>query len=443
MANTTPFLGLRGTGDWGSIELKPDSYRARILRVFPNGKAPLTALLNLVKSEKLKESPIFHWYIKGLSSQSGTVAGVYTNTGLSSAYASAGAAGDTVYVKMSLADSKEFRVGHVALLRCSADWRVDVTAKVTGRTEAGASSYLTCVLLEADDNAPAVVGSYAAHDLSDVDRAIVIGNVNMQGGSLPTAIARDPVLMTNQTQIWKTSLNLTRTELQTTLRTGSAYDEAKKDCLQDHSVEIEKSILWSILTSNTGSNGKPELTTKGIVPTIKEYAAANCSDYAYSSDFGGKTWLEGGEDWLDLQLEKMFTYGDEEKLAFAGLGAVTGINRMIKAKGNFDFTQETAAYGIKVWSWTTPYGVLKIKTHPLFALEPTMRNAMVVLEPRKIKWRFIQDTKFLKDDAWEKGGSANSDSKLEAYLTEAGLEFEDVSGWGLLNGVGLDNALTA
>ena len=61
------FVGLRATEDLTSNEY-PENWRAGVLRLFPNGMAPLTGLTALMKSEAV-DSPHFHWWTKTLTSQ--------------------------------------------------------------------------------------------------------------------------------------------------------------------------------------------------------------------------------------------------------------------------------------------------------------------------------------------------------------------------------------
>src|SRR5574343_975390 len=123
------FLGMRGSGDFTVDGQRPKNWREMILYLYPNGSAPLTAILSKMASEKV-DDPEFNWYTKTLSQQAATITGVYTNSGLSTAYTGSGAAGDTLYVKMAEADAKEFRVGHQVLFRLSTDVNVDKNAKV-------------------------------------------------------------------------------------------------------------------------------------------------------------------------------------------------------------------------------------------------------------------------------------------------------------------------
>src|SRR5574343_1485915 len=105
-----PFMGMRGTGDWVADQ-RPKSWREMILYRYPNGTAPLTAIMSKMGSESVTD-PEFNWWTKSLPTQRATVTGVYTDIALATAYVSGGAAGATLYVKMSAADVAQFREGH-------------------------------------------------------------------------------------------------------------------------------------------------------------------------------------------------------------------------------------------------------------------------------------------------------------------------------------------
>lgn len=47
-------LGLRGTGDWMTNQ-RPESWRQQILYLYPNGMVPLTAVLSMMKSERVDD----------------------------------------------------------------------------------------------------------------------------------------------------------------------------------------------------------------------------------------------------------------------------------------------------------------------------------------------------------------------------------------------------
>jgi len=421
------FLGMRGTGDWTTDE-RPKRFREGILYLYPNGMAPLTAILSKMSDEKI-DDPEFSWFTETLPTQAATPTGIYTNSAMSTAYVSSGTAGQTLWVKMVEASVKEFRVGHTVIMRYTSDYNVDVMAKVTDTQVNGANSFVAVKLLEADDNSD-------NFDLSDCDRILIVGNSNTEGGSSPDAVSYDVTKIYNYTQIWKDTLEITRTMKMTKLRTGDAYKRLKQRTLELHSIGMEKSAIWGIPTENVGSNGKFERTTGGLIYAIKTYAPNNVVDYMTDTTYAGDSWLTGGEEWLDSKLEAIFRYGSKEKLAFCGTGALLGINRLVKNGGNFDFSAKTKAYGIQVIEWVTAFGIINLVTHPLFSHEVTNRHSMVVLEPKNIKFNYITDTTFQEDI-----GDKDFDGNKDQYLTEGGFEYHFPEGWGYLNNVGKDNEL--
>jgi hypothetical protein len=421
------FLGMRGTGDWATDQ-RPLNWRDSILYMYPNGDAPLTAIMAKMKSEKT-DDPQYHWWTKGLPTQRATVTGIYTDAALSSAYTTGGVVGTVLYVKMSAADATHFRTGHQAIMRLSTSYLYDINVKIVAVAVNGASSYAACKLLQADGS------NYCASS----DALLVIGNINAEGAAMPDAITYDPTKLYGYTQIFRTSLEITRTARKTTLRTGDAYKEMKREALELHSIEMEKAFIFGYPLETTGSNGKKERTTGGIVYWINNYSGIASSFVTDTSIATGKTWNGGGEEWLDYYLEQIFRYGKEERLAFCGSGTILAITKLIKLYGNYQLTPKMTSYGIKVMEWVTPFGVIYLKRHPLFSYETTNRNSMLLLAPEQLVYRYIDDTTFYDDPEKKNTGYSRRDGTKEEFLTECGLELHHPSMFGWLHGFGSDN----
>lgn len=443
------FLGMRGTGDWATNE-RPENWRQKILELSPNGSTPLIGMTSMLKSEPI-DDPKFHWWTRSLSTQGATVTGVYIENTLTTKYvyathhSTSGITGSSLFVKLAEADAKMFREGHQVTLRDSDQYTVDVNAKVVGVTLNGASSFLSVRLLEADDNG----STPASYNLATVDRVLVTGNINSQGGVRPPSIHYDPTEVYNVSQIWRTSLDMTRTAMKTKLRTRDAYLDEKTQTLLYHGVEMEKNLIWGIRTENTGANGKPEYTTMGLVEFIKTYASANVDDYRTNTGYTGKSWLEKGDEWLDNVIKTVFSKVPDspnglggEKLVLCGAGALLGIQRLVKALGLYTLTANTTSYGIKVTTWETVFGTLHFKVHPLFSWETTNDYSMLIIEPQYIIWRPLDDTFFKPDPSDRQGGGVGVDGKQEEFITEGGYEYHYPETMGYFNGVGCDNPLS-
>jgi hypothetical protein len=100
---------------------------------------------------------------------------------------------------------------------------------------------------------------------------------------------------------------------------------------------------------------------------------------------------------------------------------------------------------MEIINWLTPFGTIRMKTHPLFSFDATTRNMGIVLEPKELSYRYIDDTTFYGESSAKQHaegyGQRRVDGINEEFLTECGLEFGLAQKCGLLNGVGLANTL--
>lgn len=432
---------MRGTGDWvsddgsGKGTQRPLNWRQNILYLYPNGMAPLTAILSMMGQKKV-DDPEFNWWTEQIGSVGGAMT-LFMLADLSVPYTVAQVAGTVIYGSCTALLGNRLRDGHQILLRDASDYRVDTVGKIVG-VDIAATAVISILLLEDDANA-------GANDLSDSDTFLIIGNINAEGAEMPDAVALNPTKHNNFTQIFRTPLSITRTARRTRLRTGDDYQKAKRECLEMHSIEMELAYLWGIATENTGANGKPERTTQGVISFIRVNAPGNVDDYTLNAIYSGQTWAAGGETWFKNMLELIFRFGAAEKLAFVGSGALLGIDSLAMTGGQIQLTPGQKTYGMQIREWITPFGSIMMKTHPLFSFDATTRNMMVILEPKELEYKFIDDTTFFGENTSKTVSQGNNARRLdgtnEEYLTECGLEFGFPDKCGVLNGVGLPNVV--
>ena len=436
------FLGMRGTGDWESGQ-DPQNWRETILYEFPNGDAPLTAILSMMESEQIN-STVHNWWLEVDPTMGGAVTGVYVDAGMSTAYsysthqATFGVKGATIYLKVAEAVAQEVNGG--AELRLLDVDRPDaaVMGKCTGVLLNGASSRISVRLLEADDNG----ADPSSYNLSTVDYMQISGHVQPQGAALPDAVHYNPTLYTNYTQILEEPFKLTRTARKTRLRSGDQYQQDKIKTLQRISKKLELTFLNSVLSSSTGDNGEPELTMQGIIPMIRELAPSNVADFRYDTDFAGKSWKAGGQDFLDKMIELLSRWGASERLALIGSGAARGIDQLAKTYGNINLEPgPNNTYGMHVTTWVGQI-TLHLKVHPLFSRIEADRYKMLILDPKNIKYLYIDDLYFKEDPTKDKAGNNSFDGTNESYLAECTLEYDFPNEFGLLDGIGQDNNLS-
>lgn len=418
---TATFLGLRATNDFTVEGQRPKNWREGILKLYPNGKAPLTALLALTKNEST-DDPEFNWFTRIFAEQNAELKGVFTTSGLATEASGAVPTNTLLYPAMEEAYAKYFKAGHVVLLRSEEHPDQDAAGLVVQVSLAGADSYLQIRMLQ----------STVAFDDPDPKawkRLLVIGSAHAEGAQIPDSIQYDPTQWSNYTQIFRNSLELTRTAMKTRLRTGDSYKQTKADTLEMHSVEMEKAFLFGVPSNNVGANGKPLRTTMGLIHAIRTGGGVVDNFTGTETD-----WLDDGTDWFEEQLMQCFNYGSTDKLAFVGNKALLGLNRLARKWGRWTYTPTTKAFGISVNEYVTPFGTITVKTHPLFSQEPTNQGSMLIFEPKNLRYRYITDTDFFKDD--QQHGAHRYDGLKEEFLTEAGLEFHHPKSCAWLNGLG-------
>lgn len=425
--------GLRGTTSFsadGVLARRPENWRETMTLLYANGQAPLTALLSLMPS-KSTDDPIFHWFEKEQPNPNVTITGVYTDA-LSTAWtAAAKAQGDAVWVKMSAADVTHFKCGHIVTVMAPASsdltknkFQLLITATPTAN---GASSYVTGNIISVAFTSLASA-SYTA--------AMPTGTAHSEGATSGTSIAYDPSENSNYTQIFRNSLEATRTASKTRLRTGDAVAQAKKECLELHMIEMEKGFLLNgTKYATTGSNGQPLRITGGIRGAI----STNKWDFRAATGVGSTTWAGSEGDamknyfWLLDRLEELFRYGSSSKIAFTGNAAILAIQKLVlMSKGiQIHIEDKTLNYGFKVQNLTCPFGELLIKSHPLFNQNAVLRGEMTILDTDKMTYRYVDDTTYKP-----KIQANDLDGEKSEYLTECGLELGFEKTHAVLNGLG-------
>lgn len=368
-------LGMRGTGDWRTEE-RPQSWRELILWLEDaRADAPLTAMLSKLQQEPTTD-PIFNWFPQELTELATTVAANYTTN-------------DTT---ISVADASIFKVGHVIM-----NMVTNEKMRVTGVNPSTNQITVT----RAFGTTPAAAGSSG-------QKLLIIGSAYGEGTGSPTAVMYQPDVKTNYCQIFKTSLHLSGTAVKTHFRTGDPYINARAQALRQHAVEMERAFLFGEPKLTTDSNGKPLRATGGILYFIP---SSNIKDFS-----NGVT-----ESEWDQTLEVVFAYGNDEKLALCGPRALTTLNTLAKRRGTINLVPGDQTYGLKVFEYITPHGVLYLVRHPLFAKSAELTGNMLIIDTQYLRYRYLEgrDTQLI-----ENVQLPDEDAIKDMFLTEAGLEVQ-------------------
>lgn len=383
--------GLRDTSNFVTDQ-RPKNWREGIMLLKPNGMTPLTALTSLMKSRKV-DDPEFNWWEKEMQTR---------RVALGANIAADTAGTNSTFTVTS--GAKGFKAGDLLksektgeIVRVYSDPTSDTSLVVT-RGFAGTTS--TAITY----NGAGVNPNF-----------ICIGSAFEEGSLAPTGVAFDPTKITNYTQIFRSTLEATRTAAKTRLRTGDAIKEAKRECLENIMNDVERA-LWNGVKSEGTLNGKPVRTMDGVLSRITTNVVTN-TDGSFSMSE-----LEG---WL----ETAFNYGSSEKMGFCGNRVLTAIQQVIRKNSQMTITPGIKEYGMAVVRLTTPYGELVLKSHPLFNQQSGgttggsayygLNSSLVILDMDNLKYVTFQDDDIKYQADLQSNGL---DGEKSGYLGELSLE---------------------
>lgn len=372
-----PVAGLRGTGDFGTDE-RPKNFRELIAWRNPNGSAPIFALSSKA-GKKTVNDPEFAWWdepngivrlqVNGALNSTDTVVIVDSAdpdaTNPERVYGTAGhlKGGDLLLVEPA-ADSATFNYELLEVISVQSDTQFSV------RRGAGGTS-------------AAAIGN-------DIFLTLV-GSAYGEGTGAPRAVSRNPIKYRNYTQIFKDTYELTGTANETEFRTGDAWSNDKKRKMFKHSADIEMAMLFGRPFETTEpSNGKPKRYMGGLMNYIPKFV------------FGAPVTVSSLMDQLGSVFDFSTGAGDT-RMIFGGRQALTEINKIISAAGEFQFGTTLKVYGQNFRELVTQDGTFYFKTHPLLSQHALYKKGLFVIDFDAFKYVNLKnrDTK-VKDDVQNK-----------------------------------------
>lgn len=369
--------GMKSTIDFAADE-RPKNWREGILWLKPRNNAPLYSLTAVMKSEPTND-PEFKWWEEPLSMH------------LYKISADTLAAATTIPLT---ADGLRLKPGD--MLKNSRTGEAMRIASIVSNTS---------ITVTRAVGAPATPSGTAANMVAATDTLVYIGSAYREGAPRSVGVSNNPTQRYNVTQIFRDPVEITRTASQTNFRTGDAFKNDKERTMHKHAVGIERA-MWFGTRYETQESGQPLRFTGGI---LDEIPAANV-----------KTVTAGGVDMDELEsyFAEMFAFGSSEKVAWASVKTLTLINAIVRKNTQYNWGQGEKEYGMMVKRLFTPAGTLVFTEHPLFSQAgDILAEDVVVMDTDMLKYRYMQDTTYLKDRQ-----QPGDDGKCDEWLTECGLE---------------------
>lgn len=283
-------------------------------------------------------------------------------------------------------------------------------------------------------NALTVVRGLAGTAVVSISNAMnlqKLGNAHEEASGMPTAVTQQGAPRMNYTQIFRNGWAISGTAKAVKYLTGSKLAHNKKMCATYHAEDMERSFLWGKKMITT-LNGKQLRLTDGVVQQI-EIGGGTVLSAATGGQAGD---LSRGD--LEEHIRNIFRYNvlgePNERIAMGGDNVLAAFSKMAWLDGSYELKQGETKLGIAITTILTPFGTLKLMTHPLMNENPVWRKEMYTLHPGGISKRTLRDT-FHED--YDKNGLRiqGKDADEGVITTEAGVEVGAPQTMGILRNV--------
>lgn len=447
-------LGLNVIGDSTTFWRK--NVRRALMMNFPNGAAPLAAILSLAASDEATPLSTIQWteervqQISALTMTGPTANNVFYGTGttVSSGTTVTPTLGTTYRIYIAAAETtyQTDDIVRIAKLPLAAGGTTAVSFRVVSTGTNFIEGYaLNTASGAVTNNASTVVGLVTQH----------YGTAFAESSKSRAGRYEYPILVSNYTQIFKDSFELTRHALKAPLdyNASSDYQKQLKRAGINHMIGIETSMLFgertSVVAADEYSSGRNvrRTTMGGVLYFLKQWELGNTGNGGEFDYRPGGANLTSQTDFLTYPDKRVINLNDgtittdafEEMEALPFARVNTDANEKLclcgsgyMAKINAKYRKELQIYklpGEAMEKWEcqlavriTPTGTIYYKTHPLFN-QPNSpyRNSAFYLDVGLLQYiPFTDSDTQVIPNVQER----DHDKRKDMYMTECTLEVQ-------------------
>jgi hypothetical protein len=333
-------------------ELNTRSFAGTILRLFPNGSAPLFALSSQSGKSKAKSST--HGYFSKTLTFVKTTS---TSGDLSSA------------TTLTIGSSAGMTVGMVLH-----NTRTRENMLVTAVPAGGVTVTVTRAF-----------GRVVAAAINAADNIIQIGTAFAEGSTRPSARQLATTYVANYTQIFRNAWGLTDTARASLAEMGySNITESRKDCSMFHSIDIESAILYGQPKMDT-TGTQPIHATQGILDAIYQYAPGNVNAASSTTTY----------DQLVALVEEAWTYSTDasnpkSRAGFCDATAMKVMHQIARLSAMVEVMQSETSFGMQFTKFKFYKGEINLIEHPLMnGLQTAATGNLLVMDLPALKLAYM------------------------------------------------------
>lgn len=258
-----------------------------------------------------------------------------------------------------------------------------------------------------------------------------IGNAHEEASGMPTAVTQQGAPRMNYVQIFRNSWAISGTAKAVAYRTGSKLAKNKAEAASFHAEDIERAILWGRKHIGT-LNGKQFRMTDGVKAQIENYGGV--VESAATGGVPGNYSRSDFEDFIRRVFASNVKGMPNERIALGGDQVLAVLNQMTMLDGTYTISQGETKVGIAVTTIQTPFGSLKLMTHPLMNENPMWQKELYVMHPGSIRKRVLRET---NSEGYDENGKRiqGKDADEGVITSELGVEVGGAKIMGVLKNV--------
>lgn len=239
-------------------------------------------------------------------------------------------------------------------------------------------------------------GAAAITIANDNPRAYQVGTAYEEASVRPSALAFNPVRVSNLTQIFRNTWAISGTAEQIKVIAGdTTVSENKTDAAKLHATNIETAAIFGKKSQGT-RNGMPFRTMDGLVNIISNlayYPPSYVAPNVYTAQTAG-TDANTLEDYLDPSFNQTTdpTYGNS-RVIFAGGTAIRALNQIGMLNGSYELVDGQTNWGLRFKTLTLSRGTFELIEHPLFNSNPDWAKIALSLDIPTINFAYLGNRK--------------------------------------------------
>jgi hypothetical protein len=379
-------------------ELNKRSFAATLLRLFPDGSAPIFALTSQTGRSSAKSST-HGYFTKTLTFQSFT----------------SGAGNLAATTNLLVASSVGALVGMVLFNPVTRE-----NMRVTAIPDA---THITVTR---------AFGRVVAADIATSQVLLVIGTAFEEGSSRPVNRGLTTVYVPNYTQIFRNAWAVTDTARASYTEMGfENLAENKKDCMLLHSVDIESALLFGQPKMDT-TGATPIHATQGIIDAVEQYAPNNTNTADAATSLTE----------LEALFAPAFTFshdlGDtKSRMVYTGEVGMKVFNQIARLNGQVNLMNGQTNFGFKFSTFTFYKGTLYLVEHPALNGLSGMSNMAVCVDMPALKLAYMdgRDTRPEEYGGTGKNNANGQDAQGGSLTTEFAVELLNPAGCAIVYGL--------